>query len=83
MNGRTIFIFILSLVLTFIVGVALFSLILPLLNSIFPAVTRDTFNREVHVMPVSNMLWSLAISVSVGVFVLTFLFKKLKKTYGK
>ena len=83
MNRRTAFIFIVSLALAFIVDVALYNLLLPLFNSLFPAVTTDTFNREVHVMPVSNMLWSLALCVAAGVFVLTFIFKKLKNSYGK
>jgi hypothetical protein len=76
------FIFFVSLVLAFITGAGVFNLLLRIFNSLFPAITRDTLNREVHVMPVGNMIWSLALGVTAGVFVLTIIFTKLKKTYG-
>jgi hypothetical protein len=82
MNGRTIFLFIVSIVVSSLSSVALYNLLLLLFNSIFPAVAKDTFNREVHVMPVSNMLWSFVLCAAAGVLVVTFVFKKLKKTYS-
>jgi hypothetical protein len=79
MNQKSIIIFLVSLALAFIAGVALFNLSLPLLNSLFPPVTTDSFNRKVHIMPVGNMLWSLAISIGASILVLTFVLKKLLK----
>jgi hypothetical protein len=72
-----------SFALAIIAGIGLFCVLMPLFNSIFPAVVLDSFGKEQQVMPVSNMLWSLVLCVAAGVFLLTFVFKKLKKIYGK
>ena len=61
-------------------GVVICYLCLLTLNSIFPPITRDSYNRIVHVMPTANILWSLVLSVVLGYFLLLIIFKKLKKS---
>ena len=76
MIGKKIILFLISVLLSFLLGVVIFFLTLELILYLIPAVASDGIHG---VMPIGQAMISIFIAIAGGILALIFIYKKMKR----